>query len=152
VKGNPLKYIDPRGLDVWAGGEGGFTAQTPILIGGAASMGVLRNLSTGETCPYIMICPRLGLGMQLSAGFKVGVQSGPKCGKALTDFGLQVAADIVSPAGGVGANVGVGDRKLSGAGAGIGPGWGLGASIAFEFCWTVVNSAACKNTPCECQK
>ena len=111
----------------------------------------MTNASTGETCPYIMICPRLGPGLQLSAGGKIGAQQGPRCGKDLTGWNIQAAGDIVTPGGGIGVNVGVGDRKLTGAGAGVGPGWGLGFSFAIEFCWVQVQASACKLTPPECK-
>ncbi len=149
VVGNPLTKIDPGGLDVWAMGEGGFTGHA-IGVGFGGSGGIARNLSTGETCPYIMVCPRIGLGLQLSVGGKVGGQGGPKCGKDLSGWNIQAAGDAVSPGGGAGFNVGVGERSLTGAGIGVGPGWGAGASLALEFCWMQVAPGACKNTPCEC--
>jgi hypothetical protein len=149
VAGNPLSKIDPRGLDIWAMGEGGVTAHA-VVVGVSGGGGIMRNMSTGETCPYVMGCPRLGLGLQLSAGAKVGGQSGPKCGKNLSAWSTQAAGDIVSPAGGGGFNIGVGERALNGAGVGVGPGWGAGFSLALEFCWIQVNPGACKNTPCEC--
>ena len=99
------------------------------------------------------MCWRAALGLQASVGGKIGVQGGPRCGKDWNDAGTQVQAvgDVVSPARGVGASIGVGERSLTGLGVGVGPGWGLGFSFGLEFCWVYVNAKACKDTPCECK-
>lgn len=149
-RSDPLRFIDPLGLDAWFGGEGGVTGHA-VLVGGSVSTGFLTNAKTRETCPYVQICPRVGLGLQVSAGLKVQVQTGPHCGKDLSGYSPQVSGDVVTPGGGIGVSVGVGDRTLTGAGLGVGPGWGLGFSIAYEFCYVYINPAACKNTPCDCQ-
>jgi hypothetical protein len=64
---------------------------------------------------------------------------------------IQATGDVVTPGGGAGGSIGVGERCLSGAGASFGPGWGLGFSFGVEFCWVSVQKSACKNTPCECK-
>ena len=138
--------------NLWGSSEVGVTGN--VIVGGAAlNSGILTSLRTGETCPYVSMCWRAALGLQASVGGKIGVQGGPRCGKDWTDAGTQIQAvgDIVSPAGGVGASIGVGDRSLTGLAVGAGPGWGLGFSLGLEFCWVYVNQRACKNTPCECK-
>jgi YD repeat-containing protein len=138
--------------NTWGSTEGGVTGNA-LVAGAALNVGTLVNTRTGEVCPYVSMCWRAALGLQASVGAKVGVQSGPHCGRDWNSVGTQVQAvgDVVTPAGGIGANVGVGGRNLTGLGVGVGPGWGLGFSFGLEFCWTYVNSDACKNTPCECK-
>jgi YD repeat-containing protein len=143
---------DQSSSNVWLGAEAGVTGN--LFVGGVAlNTGVMTNASTRETCPYVSMCFRAALGLLGSAGGKLGAQNGPRCGKDWTNAGTQVQAvgDVVTPVGGVGASIGVGDRSLTGLGVGVGPGWGLGAAVGLEFCWIYVNPQACTNTPCDCK-
>jgi hypothetical protein len=142
----------PASNTIWGSSEVGVTGNA--FVGGASfNAGLLVNAATRESCPYVSLCFRGALGILASAGGKIGAQLGPRCGKDWSTSGTQVQAvgDVVTPAGGVGASVGVGDGSLTGLGAGVGPGWGLGFAFGLEFCWLYVNPQACKNTPCECR-
>ena len=152
---SPLIYVDPIGLDVWFGGEMGITAHA--LLGASYSFGALLNVNTGEACPYVQTCFRIGPGLQLTAGLK-GVTvlcGGPHCGKNLSGFSWSLSGEITFLGVGISGSISRADGKgVCGAGSGVGydgKSVGLGASIAIERCYMHVASYACKNTPCECK-
>jgi hypothetical protein len=73
-------------------------------------------------------------------------------GKNLEGGSYQVSGNAIAPTGGPSVSIGVGNRSLTGIGVGAGPGWGLEGSLSFDTCQIVINTAACKNTPCECKQ
>jgi RHS repeat-associated protein len=145
----PIRLVDPKGLDIWAGGEIGVTAHL-VLVGAGASVGAVVNVQTGETCPYLMLCPfRIGVGFQLTGGVKVGLQTGNHCGKDLSDWQIQVCIEGAFGIGAGGCLSGnTNDVGAAKGGLSFGP---PGGSAAIEFCYMIVMSNACKNTPCECK-
>ena len=154
---NPVLRTDPRGLDPWHGGEIGATVHV-VVVGAGFSIGSLSNSRTGETCPYIQICYRIGLGFQGTVGAKLipAVFCGPHCGKDLSGWSWNVTAE---EAVGIGAGISIGRNDGDGfcgggfgMGRGVGPSAGLGASVAVERCYMQVANNACKNTPCECKE
>lgn len=138
------------GANTWGSLEGGVSGNVG-LGGNSFNVGVFRNFSTTETCPYVSICPRIAVGLQGSVGGKFGLQRGPRCGKDLNGMSIQAVGDVVTPRGGTGGSIGVGSGCVSGLGLSGGPDWGLGFSFGVEFCWVTVNKDACKNTPCDCK-
>ncbi len=160
---NAIRFIDPRGLDVWVGGEltgGVHVGPFGVFAGG----GQIVNSQTGETCTFATICGRGGLGLLVAAGTKgVGNINGPKCGKKLEGASVGAGGDIVAPGrrgvGGsvtTGVNVEASGGNLSvdlngtaGVGTSIGPTFGAGLSAGLDGCYTKI--LGCSNTPNECE-
>lgn len=145
---NPVKFVDPAGLDPWVGGSAG--GRVDILIGGyGARTGTLTNTKTGETCVVAYRCVNIGVGALGALGAEVsGSLLGPRCGRNLDGLGISLTFDAVAPgAPGIGASI---DLTGAGVGAGVGPTGGAGIFGGFSFCFARVIS--CFNTPCQCQK
>lgn len=148
VKNNPLRYSDRYGLDPWLGADAGFAFA--VGIGGyGGGVGGLVNPKTGESCAVSIKCVKVGPSLLFSfLGIKAkGQVNGPRCGKDLTGMNYELAADIVSPLGGVGGTL---DWGSLGVGASVGPEFGAGFFVGFDICHVEV--LGCRNTPCECQK
>ena len=145
---SPTTFVDPRGLDPWAGPSAG--GRVDILIGGyAARTGSLTNTKTGETCFVSYRCLNVGVGALGTLGAELsGSILGPRCGRGLDGIGVSLTLDIVPPgAPGIGGSI---DITGAGLGVGVGPNAGAGAFTGFQFC--IVRVLSCLNTPCECSK
>ena len=57
--GNPIRFSDPLGLDVWIGLQGGGSVMT-FAVGLSGGAGKIRNLTTDEQCDFSIVCDRLG--------------------------------------------------------------------------------------------
>ena len=152
VQGNPFRYVDPYGLDIWTGFEaiGGAHFGPLGFFGGSGS---LTNTSTGETCLYTAICGRPGLGIFLGGGGKVTASAfAPRCGKDIGGFNFQLSGDVIAPGfGGVGGSIGGGGGL--GGGVAAGPEAGAGISAGIDICYIKVRGCALTPTDCEdCQK
>jgi hypothetical protein len=148
VKGNPIKLVDPRGLDPWFGGSSGGRIDF-FTVGGAARTGTLWNITTGETCAISYRCLNIGVGALVTGGAEASFSLlGPSCGKDLGGFGFSLTVDVVPPgAPGIGGSI---DISSGGIGAGVGPQGGAGFFLGGSVCHATV--IKCWNTPCECSK
>jgi RHS repeat-associated protein len=146
VFGQSTKRIDPKGLDVWVGGNAG--GRVDALVGGfGAKTGASRNSSTGEKCFLSYRCMNIGFGFLVSLGAEVNASLfGPKCGRDLNGLEVSLTIDI-NPPGGPGISGSL-DAGSGGLGIGVGPSGGAGAFVGLSFC--VVRVLSCLDTPCEC--
>lgn len=145
---NPVKFLDPAGLDPWAGASAG--GRLDMLIGGfGVRTGFLTNPKTGETCALTFRCLNIGVGVLAAFGAEASISFvGPRCGRDLDGLGLSLTLDAVAPgAPGFGGSI---DVSGGGVGVGIGPTGGAGIFGGVSLCYAQV--IGCKNTPCECQK
>ncbi|HNP31349.1 MAG TPA: RHS repeat-associated core domain-containing protein [Nitrospirales bacterium] len=161
---NSIRFIDPRGLDVWGGAEftgGVHVGPFGVFMGG----GALYNPQTGERCTFVSVCGLGGLGLLVAGGAKgIGFVNGPKCGKNLqgASVGVGVGGEIVAPgAPGVGGNITAGvnveasggnlsvdSNGTAGVGVSFGPSFGAGISGGMDGCYTKI--LGCTNSPSEC--
>ncbi|MBL1142690.1 MAG: RHS repeat-associated core domain-containing protein [Proteobacteria bacterium] len=147
VTGNPLKYSDPLGLDIWHGLSGGVIGIITITGGEDSSQAILsagfiENSKTGEICAYTMQCNRRGPGLLAAGDVSYNVNFfGPKCGKDLDPEVTYFSLDLAFAWKGISINIG-------GGGLSIGYGPGIGASIGVDSCTVTIGN--CKETPCEC--
>ena len=148
ANGNPLKFIDPLGLDEWFGvvGSGGAAF---LVAGGTVGTGGLSNARTGESCAVAIKCLRVGMGALVSAGARLtGSIFAPWCGKDLEGWSFELSGDLVPPGGG-GLGGSIGGGSGIGASANTRPDVGVGFFIGFDFCKLTVIS--CADTPCDCK-
>jgi len=153
VLNNPLKFIDPTGLDTWIGLEGStIFGIGPVAVPATPGVGAVMNLSTGERCTYTIGCFRAGLNLIAAAGTRiVGTTNAPRCGKDIGGLSTALAGDVVYPSGvpgGGGGSLGFGGGAIGG-GASVGLDVGAGVSFGIEFCATKVQK--CFNTPSDCK-
>jgi RHS repeat-associated protein len=146
AQSSPGRRIDPKGLDVWVGGNAGGRIDV-LLFGGGAKTGLTTNTSTGETCFVSYRCINVGFGILVSLGAEVNASLfGPKCGRDLNGLEVSLTLDLVAPGGpGISGSL---DAGSGGLGVGVGPSGGAGAFIGLSFC--AVRVLSCMNTPCDC--
>jgi hypothetical protein len=145
---NPVRFTDPRGTDVWVGGEASGIVMAGIggFQGGG---GAIVNAATGEVCSFTLTCGRVGLGLILGAGGKgLGQLFAPRCGKDVGGWSVALAGDIIVPGfSGVGGSVGGGGGL--GVGAAVGPDVGAGIAAGVDICYVKIQG--CLNTPSDCE-
>lgn len=136
---NPLIGFDHLGLDAWVSGD--LNIAGGIKIAGQATVGITKNLKTGESCLTSMTCGGVGSGVSvsISGGFAIG----PRCGEGASwTFQVCVTGGTGYVVEGCGSATGGTEGGISG-GGGVG-----GGLIVLPAC--VGNSIKCWKTPCEC--
>ena len=147
VVNNPLKHIDPKGLDIWTGTMINVSLNV-LVVGGSISYGHIINQSTGERCFVRVLCGRGGVGVGGGMGTRHTISGfSPLCGKNLDGFSFELSGEMLPPGGpGAGGSVGGG----SGVGVGVSgrPGIGIGFFLGIDVCKLEV--LRCFHSPCGC--
>jgi hypothetical protein len=144
VKNNPIRYIDPYGLDAWSGA--GDSVSGFLFFGGVGTTyGWVKNWETGEKCYIEIRSYRVGVG--LGGGItasSIWIPNGPHRGEDLS--GVSISMGIEGGLGGYvsgspGGTVGV--NSSGNVGISAGAGIGAGAAEYAEYSLTRVISCEC---------
>jgi RHS repeat-associated protein len=139
VKGNPVRFVDQRGLAVVT-----TTASIGLSamfgpIGGSVSVGSVVG-TDGQKCVTVQVCFRFGFGFLASAGASLGVGANAGSTSDSGGISLGVGGDFAVGGAGAGGQATVGlDSPSAGAAKGS-LGYGLGFSAGADLCFAATTS------------